>query len=102
WIGDGDHARELAVDGNENRGGSVAAQPFRFACEHISCDAELGKEFRIAQHDTLALDHADGALAGGRVKAHDALERDAALARGRDDCSSKRMLARSLDARGEA
>ena len=60
------------------------------------------RNVRIADRDAPALDHADRALAGGRVEAEHADEFDAALGRGRDDRLRQRMLARALDAGGEA
>ena len=60
------------------------------------------QERGIAERDALALDGAERTLAGRRVEIGGRGERDLALLRGRDDRRRQRMLARPLDARGEA
>ena len=103
-IGDGDDARELAVDRDEDRGRAVAraaARPRRRA--RAVAMPSSARNARVAERDAPALDHADRALAGRRVEAR---ARGAsamlALRRGRDD-RARRADARSpLDAGGEA
>ena len=63
-IGDRDHAGELAVERDEDRGRAVAPQALGFRFQRGGRDAELGEERRIAEHDPRAVGHADRALAG--------------------------------------
>ena len=60
---------ELAVDGEEDRGGAVLAQPLGLVGERGGIDVEFGEEFGGAEREPLALDHADDALAGRRIEA---------------------------------
>ena len=67
-------------------------------------DAELGEKSGVAERDLAPLlDRADDALAGRRSRnPSTGGECDVALGRGRDDRARQRMLARALDAGGEA
>ena len=97
-IGDGDDAGRLAVDGEENGGGAVAAQAFGVGGECIGVDSELLEERGGAERQPLLVHHADDALAGGRVEAAHRRQFELALLRGGDDGGGERMLAAALDA----
>ena len=66
--------------------------------ERRGIDVEFGEEFRAAEREPLALDHADDAFAGRRIEAAHRRQFDLALGRGRDDRRGQRMLAAALDA----
>ena len=100
-IGDGDDAGELAVDGEEDRGGAVLAQTLGVVGERRGVDIELGEERGIAEREPFALDHADHAFAGRRVEAAQRCERNLALGCGSNDGRRQRMLAAALGAGGE-
>ena len=70
--------------------------------ERADVDAVLAQEGRVAEHDLLALDRAERALAGRRVEVAHRRRGDAALLRGVDDGERERMLAGALDAGREA
>ena len=98
-VGDGDDAGRFAVDGEEDRGGAVLAQAFGILGERRRIDVELGEEFRAAEREPLALDHADDALAGRRIEAAHGRKLDLALGGGGDNGRRQRMLAAAFDAR---
>ncbi len=97
-VGDGDQPGELAVDGDEDGGGALAAQPLRLPFEGIGGDRQVMQESGVADVNTLALDHAQRPLAGRRIEAHHPRRGDAARLRGRNDRLRQRMLAGLLDA----
>ena len=66
----------FAVDGDEDRGGAILAQPFGLAGKRGSVDLEFAEELRGAERDPLALDRAGDAFAGRRVEAADGHELD--------------------------
>ena len=102
-IGDGDDAGDLAVDRHEDRGGAVLAQPLGLAPSSArSAMPSSARNLALPSTTRRPLDHADHALAGRRVEARDRRELEPALLRRRDDRGGQRMLARPLDAGGEA
>ena len=77
-IGNAEHACGLAVDGHEDGRGSSGAQGFGLRRQIIRRDVQFTEELCIAERNALALHHADGTLAGGRIKTHDAAQGEAA------------------------
>ena len=91
----------LAVDGEEDRGGAVAAQALGFVGERRGIDIQFVEESGVAEREPLALDHADHAFAGRRIESAHRRELELALGRGGDDRRRQRMLAAALDAGGK-
>ena len=77
------------------------AQPLALLVQRLRVDAERGEKVRIAEHDGLAVDLADRALAGRRVEFLDLAQLEVALLRRPHDRVGQRMLAGALDAGGE-
>ena len=50
-IGDGEQPRQLAVDGDVDHGGAVAAQALALVVQRLRIDAERLQEVRVAEHD---------------------------------------------------
>ena len=62
-------------------------------------DVRVRRECCVAEREALALDHADDALAGGRIEvARASASVEPALRGGRDDRRGQRMLAAALEA----
>ena len=55
----------LAVDGEENRGRTLAAQAFGVRAQGGGVDVQFREETRIAERDLFALDRAGHAFARG-------------------------------------
>ena len=97
-IGDGDDARGLAVDGDEDRGRALAAEPLGLLLKRLRRDVQLAQKPRVAEDDAAALHHADRALAARRIEAAHRQKLDLALGGRFDDGLAERMLAAALDA----
>ena len=102
WIGDGDHARRGAVDGDIDRGGAVFARGLGGVVEILRVDLQLPHQHRIAERDGPAVNHPARALAGRRGEVADVAQREIAVFRGIEDRLRQRVLAAALDAGCEA
>ena len=60
---DGEGCGGLAIDGEEDDGGTAAAQGFALFCKVSDGDVEFGEEFGVAKRDALALHHANRSFA---------------------------------------
>ena len=92
----------FAVCGEEHHRGAVAAQTVGIALQRTCIDAELGQEIRAAERDFAAINRADHAFSGRRVKVADIGRCEIALRGGRDDGGGQRMFAGPLDGGGKA
>ena len=101
-VGDGEHSRQLAVDGDEDRQSRrrrADARPAR-SSDAVSMPSDCRKS-ALPSTMRLAVDLADRALAGRRVEFLDLAEIEIALLGRPHDGVGQRMLARPLDARGQ-
>src|SRR3546814_18395811 len=100
-IGDCDDPRRLVVDGDEDSGGTFAAEVRCAPFERARVDTELAQEFRCADRNALTLDGGDHALSGRRVEVRCLRQCQAAFPGCANDRCTERVLALRLDACGK-